>query len=139
MIIQALTTAFKVAVLNGIHHFQTDTFKLALYYDSASLGPDTTAYTTSGEVVGTNYTAGGMALTAIAPTSSGTTAYVDFADATFSNVTLTVRGGLIYNDTASGNPAVAVLDFGLDITRTAEDLVVVMPQADASNAIIRIA
>ena len=144
---QAMCTSFKVELLNGIHAFGTtvarggttaDTFKLALYTSSASLDASTTAYTTSNEVSGTGYTAAGAALTAVAPTSSGTTAFLDFNDLTFSTATITARGALIYNDTQS-DKAVAVLDFGGDKTSTAGDFTVVFPTADASNAIIRIA
>lgn len=144
---QAMCTSFKVQLLNGIHAFSTsvvrgntnaDSFKLALYTSSASLGAGTTAYTTSGEASGTGYTAAGAALTAVAPTSSGTTAFLDFNDLTFSTATVTARGALIYNDT-QGDKAVAVLDFGADKTSTAGDFTVVFPAADASNAIIRIA
>ena len=144
---QAMCTSFKVELLNGIHAFGTtvarggttaDTFKLALYTSSASLGASTTAYTTSNEVSGTGYTAAGAALTAVAPTSSGTTAFLDFNDLTFSTATITARGALIYNDTQS-DKAVAVLDFGGDKTSTAGDFTVVFPTADSSNAIIRIA
>jgi len=109
-----------------------------LYTSSASLGAATTAYTTSNEVSGTGYTAAGQALTAVAPTSSGTTAILDFNDETFTTATITARGALIYNDT-QGDKAVAVLDFGGDKTSTAGDFTVVFPTADASNAIIRIA
>ena len=144
---QAMCTSFKVELLNGIHAFSTtvarghtsaDSFKLALYTSSASLGAATTAYTTSNEVSGTGYTAAGAALTAVAPTSSGTTAILDFNDLTFSTATVTARGALIYNDTQS-DKAVAVLDFGGDKTSTAGDFTIVFPTADASNAIIRIA
>jgi hypothetical protein len=133
--------------LNGIHAFSTtvargntnaDSFKLALYTSSASLGAGTTAYSSSNEASGTGYTAAGAALTAVAPTSSGTTAFLDFNDLTFSTATVTARGALIYNDT-QGDKAVAVLDFGGDKTSTAGDFTIVFPAADASNAIIRIA
>ena len=144
---QAMCTSFKVELLNGIHAFSTtvargntnaDSFKLALYTSSASLGAGTTAYTTSNEVSGTGYTAAGAALTVATVTSSSTTALLDFNDLTFSTATLTARGALIYNDTQS-DKAVAVLDFGGDKTSTAGDFTIVFPTADASNAIIRIA
>ncbi len=112
---------------------------MALYTSSASLSASTTAYTTSNEVSGTNYTAKGAALTRVDPTTSSTTAFTDFADLTFSNATLTARGCLIFNDSASGDPAVCALDFGGDKTSTAGDFTVQFPTADASNAIIRIA
>ena len=114
---QAMCTSFKVELLKGVHDFTNssgNTFNIALYTSSASLGAGTTAYTTSNEVSGTNYTAKGQALTNVTPTSSSTTALTDFSDETFSNVTLTARGALIFNDSASGDPAVCVLDFGSD-------------------------
>tara|TARA_R110002126_G_C10088695_1_gene464753 strand:- start:102 stop:530 length:429 start_codon:yes stop_codon:yes gene_type:complete len=138
---QAMCTSFKVELLKGTHNFTTtsgNSFKLALYTSSASLGATTTAYTSSNEASGTNYTATGSALTNVTPVSSGTTALVDFADLTFSNVTITARGCLIYNDTNS-DKSVAVLDFGGDKTSTAGDFTIQFPAADASNAIIRIA
>jgi len=147
-ITQAMCTSFKVELLNGIHAFGTtvaragttaDTFNLALYTSSATLGATTTAYTATNEVSGTGYSAKGSALTAVAPTSSGTTAFTDFNDLTFSTATITARGALIFNDTQSGDPAVAVLDFGADKTSTAGDFTIVFPTADSSNAIIRIA
>lgn len=137
-----LCTSFKVELLKGVHNFSAaggDTFKIALYDNNASFTAATTAYTTSDEVVGSGYTAGGNTLTNIDPTSSGTTAFLDFADTTWSAATITARGALIYNSSAVGNPAVAVLDFGADKTSTAGDFTVVFPTADASNAIVRIA
>ena len=119
------------------------TFKIALYTSSATLGASTTDYTTSNEVVGTGYTAGGIALTNIDPTSSGTTAFIDFADATWSSATITAAGALIYNTTTDGGSAttnaVAVISFGGDKTSTNGDFVIQFPTADASNAIVRIA
>lgn len=145
---QAMCTSFKVELLNGIHAFGTtviraattaDTFKIALYTSSASLGASTTSYSTSNEVVGTGYTAGGNTLSvSTAPTSSGTTAFLDFSDTTWSTATITANGALIYNST-QGDKAVAVLAFGADKTSTAGDFTIVFPTADASNAIIRIA
>lgn len=140
-ITQAMCTSFKVELLTGTHNFTAstgDAFKLALYTSSATLDASTTAYTTSNEVTGTGYTAGGGALTNVTPTSSGTTAFTDFADLTFSTATITARGCLIYNSTDS-DKAVAVLDFGGDKTSTAGDFTIVFPTADASSAIIRIA
>jgi len=139
---QAMCTSFKVELLQGVHNFTNssgNTFNIALYTSSASLGAGTTAYTTSNEVSGTNYTAKGQALTNVTPTSSSTTALTDFSDETFSNVTLTARGALIFNDSASGDPAVCVLDFGSDKSASSGDFTIVFPAADASNAIIRIA
>jgi len=138
---QAMCTSFKVELMKGTHNFTAsggNSFKLALYTSSASLGATTTAYTSSNEASGTNYTATGAALTNVTPVSSGTTALADFADLTFSNVTITARGCLIYNDTNS-DKSVAVLDFGGDKTSTAGDFTIQFPAADASNAIIRIA
>lgn len=137
-----LCTSFKVELLKGVHNFSAsggDTFKIALYTSSATLDATTTAYSATNEVSGTGYTAGGNTLTNIEPTSSGTTAYLDFSDTTWSTATITARGALIYNSSAVGNPAVAVLDFGADKTSTAGDFTVVFPTADASNAIVRIA
>jgi len=138
---QAMCTSFKVQLLSGAQNFNTGTtktYKIALYTSAATLGATTTAYTTSGEVVGTGYTAGGEVLdVSQIPTSSGTTAFIDFADETWSNATITARGALIYNST--DNTAVAVLDFGSDKTSSAGDFTIVFPTPDASNAILRIA
>ena len=109
-----------------------------MYTSSASLGAGTTAYTSSNEASGTNYSATGAALTNVTPTTDGTTAICDFSDLTFSNVTITARGALIYNDTQS-DKAVCVLDFGGDKTATAGDFTIAFPTANASSAIIRIA
>ena len=141
-ITQAMCTSFKVELLTGTHNFTNssgDTFKLALYTSSASLDASTTAYSATNEASGTGYSAGGGTLTNVTPTSSGTTAFTDFADLTFSSATITARGCLIYNDTEAGDPAVAVLDFGGDKTSTNGDFTIQFPTADASNAIIRIA
>jgi hypothetical protein len=138
---QAMCTSFKQELLVGTHNFTAssgNTFKLALYTSSASLGAGTTAYTSSNEASGTNYSATGAALTSVTPTTSGTTAICDFSDLTFSNVSITARGALIYNDTQS-DKAVCVLDFGGDKTASSGDFTIVFPTADASNAIIRIA
>ena len=138
-----MATSFKVELLKGVHDFTNstgDTFKLALYDNSASFTAATTAYTSSNEVGASgSYSAGGGALTNVTPTSSGTTALTDFADLTFTSATITAYGALIYNDTAAGDPAVVVLDFGGAKTSTAGDFQIVFPTADASNAIIRIA
>lgn len=137
-----LCTSFKVELLEGVHDFTNgtgDTFKIALYDSSATLDASTTAYTVTNEVSGSGYTAGGQALTNVTPTSTGTTAFIDFADVTWAASTITARGALIYNSTAPGNPAVAVLDFGTDKVSTAGDFTVIFPTADASNAIVRIA
>lgn len=139
---QAMCTSFKKELMTATHNFTAssgNSFKLALYTSSATLSAATTAYATTNEASGTNYTAGGAALTNVTPTTSGTTALTDFADLTFSNATVTANGALIYNDTASGDPAVVVLAFGADKTSTAGDFTIQFPTADASNAIIRIA
>ena len=139
-ITQAMTTSFKQELMEGVHDFTTHTFKIALYTSSATLGATTTAYSATNEVSGTGYTAGGNTLTVTggAVSTSGTTAYIDFADTTWSTATITARGAVIYNSTAAGNPAVAVLDFGADKTSTAGDFTVSFPTADASNAIVRL-
>ena len=140
-IIQTLTTSFKVEVAQGLHNFTTgtgDVFKLALYTANADLGASTTAYTAAGESSGTNYSAGGIVLTNITPSFQGTTSYWSFQNATFTNVTLTTNGALIYNST-NGNRSVAVLNFGVNITKTAQNLVITFPVNDATNAVLRIA
>jgi|TARA_A100001515_G_scaffold63332_1_gene50161 hypothetical protein len=140
-ITSALCTSFKQEILVGTHNFTAssgNSFKLALYTSSATLNASTTAYTTSNEVSGTGYTAAGAALTSVTPTTSGTTAFCDFADLTFSSSTITANGALIYNDTQS-DKAVCTLAFGGDKTSTAGDFTIQFPTADASNAIIRIA
>lgn len=137
-ITQAMCTSFKVDLFGGAQDLDTDVIKIALYTSSATIDAGTTAYTTSNEVVGTGYTAGGNTLTGAAISSSGTTAWVDFADTTWTTATITARGALIYNSSKS-NKAIAVLDFGADKTSTTGDFTVQMPAADASNALIRIA
>ena len=140
-ITSTLTTSFKKELLEATHNFSAsggNSFKLALFTSSASLDATTTAYSTSNEASGTNYTAGGAALTNVDPTTGGTTGFTDFADLTFSNATVTARGCLIYNDTNS-DKAVAAIDFGGYKTSTAGDFTIVFPAAAASTAIIRIA
>ena len=137
-----MPTSFKVQILEGVHNFTTggDTFKLALYDNSASFTAATTAYTTTNEVAASgSYTAGGGSLTNISPVSSGTTALTDFADLSFTTATITAYGAMIYNDTATGDPAVAILDFGGAKTSTAGTFTIVFPPATATGAIIRIA
>jgi hypothetical protein len=138
-----MCTSFKKELMTATHNFSAsggNTFKLALYTNSATFTAATTAYTTSNEVSNSgSYSAGGGALTNVTPTSSGTTALTDFADLEFTSATITARGALIYNDSASGNPTVAVLDFGADKTSTTGTFTIQFPTADASNAIIRIA
>ena len=138
----AMGTTFKKELLEAVHNFKNSggsTFNLALYTSSASLGASTTAYTTSNEASGTGYTAKGAALTRIDPSNDGTTAITDFSDLTFSSSSITARGALIFNESASGDPAVCALDFGSDKTSNAGDFTIQFPTADASNAIIRIA
>lgn len=146
---QAMCTSFKVEILDGIHAFGTtvvrastaaDTFKIALYTSSATLDATTTAYTTSNEVPSTGgYTAGGNTLSvAQVPTYTSTTAWLDFADTTWSAATISADGALIYNSTQS-NKAVAVLSFGGTKTSTSGDFTIVFPAANSTSAIIRIA
>jgi hypothetical protein len=154
-ITQAMCTSFKSELLQGIHNFHNgsgggtttttgtgNTFKIALYTSSVTLAASTTAYATTNEVSGTNYSAGGNTLTNVDPSASGTTALTDFADTTWSSATITANGALIYNSSTtagSANRAVVVLAFGGDKTSTAGDFTITFPAADASNAIIRIA
>ena len=143
---QAMCTSFKQELLQGKHNFTAssgDSFKIALFTSSATLGAATTDYATTNEVSGTGYSAGGAALTNVTPTTSGTTAFTDFADVTFSSSTITANGALIYNTTSGSGSgttdAVCVLAFGGDKSSTNGDFTVQFPTADASNAIIRIA
>jgi hypothetical protein len=154
-ITQAMTTSFKQEILQGIHNFTSgsgggtttttgtgNVFKIALYTSSATLSAATTAYSTSNEVSGTNYTAGGNTLTNVTPTTSSTTALTDFADTTWSSSTITARGALIYNSSTTAGAAdraIVVLDFGADKTSTSGDFTIQFPAAGASTAIIRIA
>lgn len=147
-ITQAMATSFKVEILTAYHNFGTtalraattaDVFKIALYTSSATLSAATTAYSATNEVSGTGYTAGGNTLTiSQVPTSTSTTAWLDFADSTWTSATITANGALIYNS-SQGNRAVAVLAFGGDKTSTAGDFTIIFPTADSTNAIIRIA
>ena len=142
-----MTTSFKQQLLEGVHDFRTsgDTFYIALYTSSATLNASTTAYTSSNETTNTSgsaYTAGGAALSNVNPTTSGTTAFTDFADEVWTSASFTARGAMIYNSTPTHtytNPSVVILDFGSDKTASAGDFTVIFPTADASNAIIRIA
>ena len=149
-ITQAMCTSFKQELLVGTHNFTNssgDTFKLALYAiggggksgTTATLGAATTAFTTTGEVANSgSYSSGGGSLTNVTPTTSGTTAFTDFADLSFTTATITARGALIYNSSDS-NKAVCALDFGGNKTSTAGTFTIQFPTANASNAIIRIA
>ena len=143
-ITSAICTSFKQEILVGTHNFTAtsgDTFKIALYTSSATLGASTTAYSTSNEITnssGTAYTAGGATLTSVTPTTSGTTAICDFADVSYTSASFTANGALIYNDDQS-DKAVAVIAFGGDKTVSSGTFTIQFPTADASNAIIRIA
>ena len=138
-----MCTSFKVELMKAVHNFTTgtgNTFKLALYDNSASFTAATTAYTATNEVANSGtYSAGGGALTNVTPTSSGTTAFTDFADLSFTSATITAYGAMIYNDTAAGDPSVCILDFGGAKTSTNGTFTIIFPTADATSAIIRIA
>ena len=144
---QSMTTSFKVEILNGVHAFGTsvvrattdaDVFKIALYTSAADLGPSTTVYSSTNEVAGAGYVAGGNTLTVSqVPASSGTTSFIDFADTTWTLATITAAGALIYNST-QGNKAVAVLSFGGDKSCVSSNFTVQFPVADSLNAIVRI-
>ena len=135
-ITQAMCTSFKSEILQEGHQMATDTIKLALFTSSASLGAGTTAYSTSNEVSGTGYTAGGVTLTSTTVSTSGTTAFFDADDPTFTSASFTARGALIYNSSNS-DKAIAVLDFGGDFTVSAGTFKIVFPAAGTSG-IIRI-
>jgi hypothetical protein len=144
----AMPTSFKVEILKAVHNFTAstgNTFKLALLKATASgsgtFGAATTSYNdlSTDEQNGTGYTAGGNTLTSVTPVADGTTAVCDFDNTTWSSATFTTCGGLIYNDTASGDPACAVLSFGGDQTVNSGDFQIQFPSATASTAIIRIA
>jgi hypothetical protein len=138
-----MCTSFKVELMRAVHNFTTttgSTFKLALYDNSASFTAATTAYTNTNEVANSGtYAAGGGTLTNVTPTSSGTTAFTDFADLSFTSATITAYGAMIYNDSAAGDPSVCILDFGGAKTSTAGTFTIIFPTADATNAILRIA
>ena len=135
-------TSFKVELMTATHNFTLstgNTFNIALYDNNASFTAATTAFTTSDEVTGTAYTTKGNTLVNVTPTSSSTTALTDFSDSTWSSSTITARGAMIFNDTASGDPSVIILDFGSDKSSSSGDFTIVFPTADSSSAIIRIA
>ena len=145
-IAQTATTSFKVQLFSAVHNFgptSPNTFKIALYTAAANIDASTTVYTTSGEVVGAGYTAGGNTLVISTPPSSGNnllgvpTAYVGFSNSSWTNASFTVRGALIYNST-QGNKSVAVLDFGADKTVSNDAFRIIFPVADATSAIVRI-
>ena len=141
----AVCTSFKVELLKGVHNFTAssgNTFKIALYTSSASLGAATTAYSTSNEISNTSgsaYSAGGATLTSITPVADSTTAVCDFNDVSYTSASFTANGCLIYNDSASGDPACAVIAFGGDKTVSSGTFTIQFPAAAASTAIIRIA
>ena len=141
----AICNSFKVEILKAVHNFTAssgNSFKLALYTSSASLGAGTTAYASTNEISNTSgsaYTAGGKALTSVTPVLSSSTAVCDFGDISFTSASFTANGCLIYNDTVSGDPAVCVVAFGSDKTVSSGTFTIQFPAADASNAIVRIA
>ena len=146
-ILQGATTSFKVELLQAVHNFgptSPNTFKVALYTANANINADTTAYTTSNEVTGSGYTAGGNTLViSTSPTSGNNsgnipTAYISFSNTSWANASFTARAALIYNDTAAGNPSVAVLDFGSDKTVSNDTFQIIFPTPDANSAIVRI-
>jgi hypothetical protein len=138
-----MCTSFKVELMQAVHNFTTgtgNTFKLALYDNSASFTAATTAYTVTNEVANSGtYAAGGGALTNVTPTSTSTTAFTDFADLSFTSATITAFGAMIYNDSAAGDPSVCILDFGGAKSSTAGTFTIIFPTADSTNAILRIA
>ena len=144
-ITSAVCTSFKVELLKGVHNFTAttgNTFKIALYTSSATLGAGTTAFSSSNEITnssGTAYTSGGATLTSVTPTTDSTTAVCDFADVSYTDASFTANGALIYNSAASGNPACGVVAFGADKTVTSGTFTIQFPTADATNAIIRLA
>lgn len=141
----AICNTFKTEILTAVHNFTASTgnsFKLALYTSSASMGASTTAYTATNEIANTSgsaYTAGGEALTSVTPVLDSSTAVCDFANISWTSASFTANGCLIYNDTASGDPGVCVVAFGGDKTVTSGTFTIEFPAADASNAIVRIA
>jgi hypothetical protein len=138
-----MCTSFKVELMQAVHNFTTgtgNTFKLALYDNSASFTAATTAYTVTNEVANSGtYAAGGGALTNVTPTSTSTTAFTDFADLSFTSATITAFGAMIYNDSAAGDPSVCILDFGGSKSSSAGTFTIIFPTADSTNAILRIA
>ena len=141
-ITSAICTSFKVEILKGVHNFTAstgNTFNLALYTSSATLGAGTTAYTTTEEITGTGYTAKGNALTSVTPVADGTTAVCDFADTSFTSATFTANGCLIFNYSATGDPAVCAVAFGGDKTVSSGTFTIQFPNAAATTAIVRIA
>ena len=144
-ITSAVCTSFKVELLKGVHNFTAttgNTFKIALYTSSATLGASTTAFSSSNEITnssGTAYTSGGATLTSVTPAASSTTAVCDLSDVSYTDASFTANGALIYNDSASGDPACVVVAFGSDKTVSSGTFTIQFPTADATNAIIRLA
>lgn len=136
MITQSQTISFLAELYGGTHDLDTDTLKIALYTSSASIGPTTTAYTTTGEVTGTGYSAGGATLAAVTISSSSEGAWITFTNPSWAFSTITARGAMIYNSTKA-NRSIAVLDFGSDKTSTNSTFLITLPTAAASTAIIR--
>ena len=137
-----MCTSFKVEILKAVHNFTNstgNTFRCAMYTNSASFTAATTAYTASNEVTGTAYVAKGNTLVNVTPVSTSTTAFTDFSDTTWSSSTITARGAMIYNDSATADPSVVILDFGSDKSSSSGDFTIVFPTADSTSAIIRIA
>ena len=137
-----MCTSFKVELMTATHDFTNssgNTFNIAMYDNNSSFTVATTAYTATDEVSGTAYVAKGNTLVNVTPTSSSTTAYTDFGDSTWSSSTITARGAMIFNDTASGDPSVVILDFGSDKSSSSGDFTIVFPTGDSTSAIIRIA
>ena len=137
-----MCTSFKVEILKAVHNFTNstgNTFRCAMYTNSATFTAATTAYTATNEVTGTAYVAKGNALVNVTPTSTSTTAFTDFSDTTWSSSTITARGAMIYNDSATGDPSVVILDFGSDKSSSSGDFTIVFPTGDSTSAIIRIA
>jgi len=138
-----MCTSFKVELMRAVHNFTTstgNTFKLAMYDNSASFTAATTAYTATNEVAASGtYAAGGGALTNVTPTSTSTTAFTDFADLSFTSATITAFGAMIYNDSAAGDPSVCILDFGGSKSSSAGTFTIIFPTNDSTNAILRIA
>jgi hypothetical protein len=133
-IVQTQTTSFKTELYQGIHDLSTDTIKIALYTGNANLNADTTVYTTTGEVVASGYTAGGNTLTGVAISSSGYTAYVNWANTSWT-AAITARCALMYN-ASQGNKSIAVIDFGADKTSTTT-FTITMPANTSTTALIR--
>jgi hypothetical protein len=142
-IIQGMCVSFKKQVLEAAHDFRVggNVFKIALYSESANIGPQTTEYTTAGEIVGLGYTAGGIALTNVNPVVFNSSGITNFANAAWPAATFSARGALIYNSTpvhTYTNPACIVLDFGIVRSVSAQTFTVIMPSLTDASALVRI-